>query len=159
MAHKHTNLGAQFQDMAAFRRFALAGNATFTMVSKKTGDRFTFRIRKPRAEAGEKKPFFVQLMNGPDNTSNYAYFGLIFGKGTDTDWQSYRHGAHKAKVGKTAPSVQGFEWLVRNVMNDKVLEQVELWHQGKCGKCRKPLTVPESIASGLGPICAKGGRD
>lgn len=147
--------GATFQDMAAFRRFALAGNAVFTMVSKRTGDRFTFRIRKPTSD----KPYFIQLMNGPDNTSNYAYFGIMFGKGKDTDFQSYRHGADKAKVGKSAPSVQGFEWLIRNVMSDKVLEQVELWHQGKCGKCRKPLTVPESIASGLGPVCAKGGRD
>jgi len=156
MAHRHTNLGAQFQDMAAFRRFALAGNAVFTMVSKRTGERFTYRIRKP---SGEKKPFFIQLMNGPDNTSNYAYFGLMFGKGVDSDFTSYRHGGAKAKASPSAPSVKGFEWLIRNVMNEKVLDQVELWHQGKCGKCRKPLTVPESIASGLGPVCAKGGRD
>jgi len=154
MAHRHTNQGAQFQDMAAFRRFALAGNAVFTMVSKRTGTRFTYRIRKP----GSDKPYFIQLMNGPDNTTSYAYFGLMFGKGVDSDFTSYRHGGHKAKAGKDAPSVKGFEWLIRNVMAEKVLEEVEIWHQGKCGKCRKPLTVPESIASGLGPVCAKGRR-
>lgn len=147
--------GAKFGSMAAFRAFALAGNATFTMVSKRTGERFTYRIRKPDAD----KPYFIQLMNGPDNTINYAYFGLMFGKGKDSDFESYRHGGVKAKVSKTAPSVMGFEWLIRNVMNEQALDQVEIWHQGKCGKCRKALTVPESIASGLGPVCAKGGRD
>lgn len=151
MAH-----GGQFQDMAAFRKFALAGNAVFTVVSKKTGNRFTYRIRKPR---GEKKPFFVQLMNGADNTSDYGYIGLLFGKGQDSDFASWRHGGDKARASRSAPSVQAIEWLFRNAMNDKTLEQVELWHQGKCGKCRKALTVPESIASGLGPVCAKGGRD
>ena len=152
--------GAMFKSMSDFRKFALAGNATFTLVSLRTGDRFTYRIRKPRAEPGERpKPFFVQLMNGPDNTANYAYIGLMFGKGEDSDFASWRHGAHKAKAGKDAPSVKAIEWLFRNVMCEKALEQVEIWHQGKCGKCRKPLTVPSSIHTGLGPICAKGGRD
>jgi len=153
MAH-----GGTFSNMAAFRKFALAGNAVFTVVSKRTGTRFTYRVRKPRAE-GAKNPYFVQLLNGPDNTNSYAYFGIMFGKGADTDFASYRYGGAKAKVSQTAPSVQGLEWLFSNIMNEKVLERVEIWHQGKCGKCRKALTVPESIASGLGPVCAKGGRD
>lgn len=143
--------GAQFTNMAAFRRFALSGNAVFTLVSKKTGDRFTYRIRKLDAD----KPYFVQLMNGPDNTIHYAYFGVMFGPGLDTDFSTYKHGGTKAKVGPDAPSVRGFDWLARNVMSEKVLEQMEIWHQGKCGKCRKALTVPESIAIGLGPKCAQ----
>jgi len=148
-------IGGQFSTMAAFRKFALSGNAVFTMVSKRSGTRFTYRIRRLDSD----KPFFIQLMNGPDNTLSYAYFGVMFGKGVDQDFQSYRHGARKAKVARTAPSVQGFEWLLRHIMHDETLDLVEIWHQGKCGKCRKALTVPESIESGLGPVCAKGGRD
>lgn len=160
MAKRKGGHVATFSNMTDFRRFALAGNAVFTMVSKRTGERFTYRIRKPRAEPGEpEKPFFIQLMNGPDNTTSYGYLGLIFGKGEDTDFRSYRYGGHKAVAKQSAPSVQGLEWLIRNVMCEKVLDRVELWHQGKCGACRRPLTVPESIASGLGPVCAKGGRD
>jgi hypothetical protein len=30
---------------------------------------------------------------------------------------------------------------------------MELWHEGRCGKCGRALTVPESIESGLGPVC------
>lgn len=31
---------------------------------------------------------------------------------------------------------------------------LEVWHAGRCAKCRRPLTHPDSIARGLGPICA-----
>ena len=32
---------------------------------------------------------------------------------------------------------------------------VKVFHSGKCGKCGKKLTTPESIKSGLGPYCSK----
>ena len=32
---------------------------------------------------------------------------------------------------------------------------LEVWHEGRCGRCNRALTVPESIASGIGPECAK----
>jgi len=152
---KRIHEGGMFHTMEAFRKFLTAGNAVFTMVSNRTGERFTYRVRRPK---GEKKPLFVQLLNGPDNTNSYAYFGLMFGE-NEKALASYRYGAAKAKVPQTAPSVRGFEWLIRNIQNDATLDQVQLWHQGRCGKCRKALTVPESIQSGLGPVCARGGRD
>ena len=31
--------------------------------------------------------------------------------------------------------------------------------EGRCRKCNHTLTVPESIKSGIGPKCARGGRD
>ena len=30
----------------------------------------------------------------------------------------------------------------------------DVHHEGKCGKCGRPLTVPESVKTGLGPICS-----
>lgn len=30
---------------------------------------------------------------------------------------------------------------------------LEVWHEGRCGRCGRALTVPESIASGIGPVC------
>jgi hypothetical protein len=32
---------------------------------------------------------------------------------------------------------------------------IEIWHEGRCGKCGRTLTVPDSIANGLGPECIK----
>ncbi len=32
-------------------------------------------------------------------------------------------------------------------------EQLEVWHEGCCGKCGRKLTDAESIARGIGPEC------
>ena len=31
----------------------------------------------------------------------------------------------------------------------------EMLHEGRCGRCARRLTVPASVASGIGPECAK----
>jgi hypothetical protein len=33
------------------------------------------------------------------------------------------------------------------------MNAVEFWHEGKCGRCNRKLTVPSSIESGFGPEC------
>jgi hypothetical protein len=43
-----------------------------------------------------------------------------------------------------------FGWAWRHPDSDKL----EVWHEGRCGRCGRRLTVPESIESGLGPECA-----
>jgi hypothetical protein len=34
------------------------------------------------------------------------------------------------------------------------LNGCEVYHEGRCGRCNRKLTVPESIETGLGPECA-----
>ncbi|MGQ4872128.1 MAG: DUF6011 domain-containing protein, partial [Candidatus Thorarchaeota archaeon] len=38
-----------------------------------------------------------------------------------------------------------------SVYNVALPEKVRIWHEGKCGRCGRRLTVPESIESGYGP--------
>ena len=53
---------------------------------------------------------------------------------------------------------RAFEWLWRMLKSAKPLPPTfEFWHEGRCGKCGKKLTTPESIERGLGPECAKNG--
>ena len=128
--------------MIEIEKFILGGNATFTVTSLKTGTRFTFKVRKPSDEA----PHFVSLMNGPDNESNYAYLGTIFGD------LNYRHG-RKSRVTPDATSAKAFNWLW-NHRNDSDLDtKIEFRHAGKCCCCGRKLTEPESIDTGIGPIC------
>jgi hypothetical protein len=124
-------------------RFAQAGNATFTLRSKKTGGRFTYRVRQSEDDASF---FFVQLLTGPDNTADYAYLGVIR-RGV------YFHGK-KSRITRDAPSNKAFEWFWRMLAASELpLDQVEVFHCGRCGRCGRPLTVPESVASGFGPDC------
>jgi hypothetical protein len=148
----------QLTNGTSARAFILAGNARLTLVSVKTGTRFTFRVRAkdvPLTEGAAapdatKTLFFVQVLNGQDNDSDYAFLGTIF-EGT-----TYRHG-RKSSVSVDAPSAKGFAWAWSFLAKGELPPGCEVWHEGKCGRCGRALTVPASIASGIGPKCASGG--
>jgi hypothetical protein len=145
---------AKLTDPDLIREFCLAGNSYFTLVSTKTQVRFTYRMNKTEPDANGKEgkvSHFVALLTEPDNTHSYKYLGHIFradGK--------YWHG-NKSKIHQGAPGAQGFIWFY-----EKVIQQgkrptdlgLEFWHEGRCGKCGRKLTVPESIERGIGPECA-----
>lgn len=125
--------------------FILAGNATFTVANEATGNRFTFKVRKPE----DGKPHFVSVLTGPDNEHSYSFLGTVF------DGRTYRHG-RRSRIAEDAPSARAFQWLFRRLMAGSPLPPtVHICHCGKCGRCGKTLTVPESVESGFGPECIK----
>lgn len=141
--HEHEHVHeAMFTDALSARQFILAGNATFTLRSKKTGTRYTYRVRASQ----DKSVYFVALLTGNDNETDYQYFGYIR-RGV------FFHGGRKARVGSDRPSVKGFAWTFRQLQAGHISEHLEIWHEGRCGRCGRLLTVPESIESGFGPEC------
>ena len=142
----------QIADASSALAFVLAGNATFTVVSKKTEARFTFKCKRAdEDDSRPMRPWFVSLLRGPDNESDYTYLGLV-----RESWNGlrYEHG-RKSKVSPDAPSARAASWLIGNVLRGQLPESCELWHDGRCGRCGRALTVPESVASGFGPECIK----
>lgn len=134
------------------REYLLSGDATATFVSRSTGVRFTFRVRQstpPKFELGCEgpQPHFVSVLDGPENTSDYSYLGTIF------DGRTFRHGA-RSYIAPNAPSAKAFAWCWAHLDDDKSLE-FAVYHLGHCGRCGRPLTTPESIERGLGPVCAE----
>ncbi len=134
-------------------KFALAGNARLTLVSERTGTRFTFRIKAKTVKGGEAPmaPWFVSLLNGRENETDYTFLGTIF-----DDKVTYRHG-RKSTVTPDAPSAKGFAWAWSFIAKAELPPGCEVWHEGRCGRCGRALTVPESIAMGIGPECAEMG--
>jgi len=133
-------------------KFALAGNARLTLVSQRTGTRFTFRIKAKDVRKGEAPgaPWFVALLAGQDNDTAYTFLGTIFND------RAYRH-SRKSNVTPDAPSAKGFAWAWSFLAKGELPPGCEVWHEGRCGRCGRALTVPGSIALGLGPECADGG--
>ena len=82
--------------MVDIKTFALAGNATFTVTSKRTGTRFTFKIRQPKPTT----PHFVKVLTGPNNESDYRFIGTIF------DGTNYRTSA-KSGIGPECAAIMG----------------------------------------------------
>jgi hypothetical protein len=130
--------------MIATKTFALAGNATFTVTSKRTGTRYTYKVQA----SDDGNMHFVSVLSGPDNWTNYRYFGLI------RNGQFHFANPAKAKVSAEAPSAKGFAWLWNHIDAD-LSKAVEVHHEGKCCCCGRKLTVPQSIITGIGPECAK----
>ena len=135
------------QTAANLLAFMTAGDATFTVTSRKTGTRFTYRVEA----ASETGKWFVKVLTGPDNRNDYTYAGMLF---------EQEGGALKpvqtrnSKVKAAAPSWMGFVWLVSMLNAGRDIgEQAEVDPMGKCGRCRRELTDPESIRTGLGPVC------
>jgi hypothetical protein len=126
-------------------QFMTAGKATVTLVSEKTGTRFTYKI----TAAEDSDVFFVGLLTGPDNESNYAYLGRI---ARGVFWQG-RKVPRAGDVSRDAPSSKAFDWAWRALAKGTMPAQLQIWHEGQCGRCGRKLTVPESIASGFGPEC------
>ncbi|KFH18417.1 hypothetical protein ELZ19_06775 [Brucella abortus] len=125
------------------RRFALAGRAVLTLTSRRTGARFTYRVR--RAEDKDDL-HFVGLLTGPDNTGDFTYIGVLSGG-------RFRLTA-KSRSTMEAPSVRAVDFFARKVLCEGVLpEELEVRHEGRCGRCGRALTVPESIDRGIGPEC------
>jgi hypothetical protein len=138
-----TDNAAKLSDGVRARAFILAGDARFTFVSAKTGQRYTYRVTQPK----DGVPHFVKVLTGPDNETAYTFLGTIFESAT------YRHG-RRSRIGQDASSAKAFAWAWGNIARGILPESLEVWHEGRCCCCGRALTTPESIASGIGPVCA-----
>ncbi len=70
----------------------------------------------------------------------------------DVFWQG-RKTPRASDVSRDAPSSIAFSWAWRKMLRNELPDQLEIWHEGRCGRCNRKLTVPESVASGFGPEC------
>lgn len=140
MTERHRLTAAS--DIAAY---IMAGNATFTLVSRRTGNRYTYKFRRRTYDSG-RELLFASLLSGPDNENSYTYLGVVDNRGVKRTIGS--------RVTASAQSLIVINWFVSQLARGKVSDLLEVWHEGRCGRCGRKLTVPESIQRGLGPHCA-----
>lgn len=140
--------------------FVLAGNAIFTVevdngyaARNDSKPHFTYRVTRKDASEQWKEAWLVSLLSGPENISDYTYMGLLLpGSGELRLTQ-------KSAFGDNTLAVK----ILRRVLYrlwDGTPEAIteagwDVHHIGRCGRCGRELTVPESIKTGLGPECAR----
>jgi hypothetical protein len=128
-----------------FRQFATAGRATFTVQSQKTGARFTYRMRKAKDDGPAR--FHIGLLTGANNETDYNYVGTYRADGR---WFPGRDQTE-------APSMRAIAFVCEKVLASERFDipaGLEIRHEGRCGRCARLLTTPESIDRGIGPECA-----
>jgi hypothetical protein len=146
-----THLRGRLLTNAEVEKFCLAGNATITVVYVKTGARYTYRIKKPDDFKQERPIWFVSVLKGSDNDRDFGYIGQIKLVGGNYVYERGKKCWHT-----WFPASDGFSWTWKQVIfrvEKEVHPSVEIWHEGRCGRCGRKLTVPESVSSGYGPEC------
>jgi hypothetical protein len=125
------------------RDFILAGNATFTLRSMRTGVRYTYKVVKAEERPNAPATWFVKRLFGSDNERDYRYVGFI----RDDQFFVGRN------VNAEETPVVAIRYYLERCLRGVAVANVEFSHAGRCGRCGRLLTVPESIASGFGPEC------
>lgn len=122
------------------RNFIRAGRATFTIESTKSGKHYTFHA----AAKSDGSILWISALTGPDE---YTYMGKLLPKSLE-----YR----ETPKSPPAHNLHGIlRWFFLHLRNPRLHPMLVFRHQGNCGRCGRELTTPESIDTGLGPICSE----
>lgn len=111
----------------------------YTVVDE-AGDRRTFKVEVQASDAKfAPNSVILSVLTGPENTSDYTGFAFLDGAKV-RPWKRYAGAAELLRFA---------ERLVTDPASALVAKH--------CARCGETLTVPESIAAGYGPVCAKKG--
>ena len=122
------------------KEFVFAGNAVVTLQGKHK--RFTYRVLKNGNE-NSNATHWIHVLYGADNESDYKFLGGMSPHGF--------YVSSRSTIRKDAESAVAFAWFASHPEDP----QVTVFHAGTCGRCGRMLTTPESIRTGLGPVCAE----
>ncbi len=123
--------------------FLLSGKAVFT-VANPSEERYTFKVYK----AEKLNLFFVSMLTGSNNNTDYTYIGRF-----STEYKQLVI-TSKSKIIHNSKPFKVFNWAIKHIVTQKpVPDGYFIEHNGHCGRCGRVLTTPESIKSGLGPVC------
>lgn len=137
-------------------------NGTHTVQSP-SGEHRTFRIhtqasaQKQRERRPDRKPFapdkrIIGVLTGPNNEADYQSFGFVTDNGIKL-WRRFDT-PYWRQVAEVVWSLG-----VEGEQSRFHAKGARLLFEGRCIVCNRKLTTPESIRSGIGPICAGGGRE
>ena len=132
------------------KEFAFAGNAVITLESENTNNHFTYKIRRSK---NDKNLFFVNLLRGPDNIADYTYIGCFY---KDRNVFIPRIKYKEVPATFWPASLRAINFFLERM--DNLPNKLHVYHEGRCAKCGRRLTTPESIKRGFGPECCKFGE-
>lgn len=140
------------------KEFVLAGRSIFTIeipeefsAKHNLKPHYTFRVSYKAADGRWNESWFVNYLTGPDNTRDYSYIGKLNtenGQVIITPKSKLKDNSLLLKVLNRTLSL-----IWSNDVSPMIEKGFELHHEGRCGKCGRPLTNPLSIKRGIGPEC------
>ena len=139
--------------------FILAGDAIFTVTCADLVGHVghqTYRVRRvefAKLEEPVRIYYFAYLLTGPDNTSDYSSSDYSYICRVDEKTGELRATAKSRAHADKTRVWKVLEGALRLIWYELDAEGIEIAHAGKCGRCGRLLTDPESIEAGIGPVC------
>lgn len=141
--------------------FVRAGHAIFTATNG-AGEHRTYKVLKtdPARNPGDSKfkdpAWFLYALTGSDNEDDYTYVGLVKLR---CPLDPIVKLTKASRFGVESPIVKIGQWALRAIWQVhggtyRLPDGYDIKHVGKCGKCGRTLTTPESLDTGFGPECA-----
>ena len=129
---------------SAASTYLASGKGKFTLVGKDS--RYTFQENS----SDDKKLIFIKLLVGSNNEADYQYIGYMKEEGSE-----FKLNAGK-KGNANHPAYKALNWYINCLKRaPEKASQATFYHEGRCGRCGRTLTTPESIKAGFGPECIK----
>ena len=128
--------------------FITGGHAIFTVSGKNR--HYTYHVSRPNPTATYPDPaLFIRILTGPDNTRDYSYLGVL-DRGLDVRL------TRKSRYNDQSEPLVVLRRARESVTTGRALPAGwKVQHEGRCGRCGRKLTDPESIETGIGPVCAE----
>lgn len=124
------------------RQYIMGGNGVVTLKSY-TGKHHTYWFAAPENRKDDDDTMFVKtLVDGGD----WVYVGMFKNKNF--------HLTKASKFALTSPIVKGVYFILKIMFKTGFSDdRMQLYHMGVCSRCGRPLTNPDSIELGIGPVC------
>ena len=115
--------------------YVLAGYAVLTLVNPDNGNHLTYLVRTPK---GKGTPHFVYAHVGCSSNLHhgYAFIGTIFG---DRSFRTCQQDKPGMRLPPDALKTKAFQWFWEKLRTGSLPERIEVWHEGRCGRCGQPL--------------------
>lgn len=134
------------------QRIAKIFNGTYTVTSP-TGDHRTFYIKtQPEDSKFSPGARIISLLTGPDNENDYQPFGFVTDNGINV-WKSKRSTDPHARSDWEKFAAMVWSLAVNGEKSFFFQKGCRMLVEGRCIRCNRKLTHPESILSGIGPEC------
>lgn len=129
------------------KAYLTAGNCTFTLYSKKLDQHYTYKINVDKKRDDR---YFAKVLFGSNNETDYRYIGLFYKDNLSLRTSTAAHLPH------TAPQFVMLQYFLKIVYGDFLWpDTCEFYPSGRCCRCGRRLTTPDSVKTGIGPECRK----
>ena len=136
----------------SYPKLALAGKANLTLKNPATGKhiRVKFIQKKDRKTGKLGSCYYLYISVLGDGKAGYVYAGAYF-----SDSGKFKFGQPTTEDNSKLHAIASY--VVNAIRNPLPLHNhmIEINHAGKCCRCGRKLTHPESIKTGIGPECSK----